>query len=66
MTKEIKIMVTVQLETDLKHSNSTLEQVAVEAITNALNLVEGAGFEHSLAYEASIGVSSVEVIKTRG
>lgn len=61
---EIVIKVTLQVDPDDVNKIFTLEglqDTAKEAVENALNLVEGAGFSHTLANEVSIGVKSIEI-----
>ena len=60
MVYEFIIEVSVQVDTDDKtRSEDACGRAAVEAIRNALELVEGAGFSHPLADETSIGVQDV-------
>jgi hypothetical protein len=63
---EVKILVTLQVDPDDVNKTfpmKDLQNTAKEAIENALNLVENAGFSHTLANEVSIGVQSVEIVE---
>ena len=40
-----------------------LQDTAREAVKNALELSENAGFNHTLAHEVSVGVQSVEIVE---
>jgi hypothetical protein len=65
---EIVIKVTLQVDPDDVNKILPLDELqatAKQAIENALNLVENAGFSHDLANEVSIGVQSVEVEESK-
>jgi hypothetical protein len=56
--REIKVLVTVQVEEDdpeMKIDREAMEEAAVEAVENAVRFAENAGFQHSSADDLSIG-----------
>lgn len=62
MTREIQLIVTVQIDSDNENLDPIcVERSAREAIENAIGTVGDAGFSHDLAYEMSIGLVAVEV-----
>jgi hypothetical protein len=66
MINEIKLLVTVQVDSDEDLSKKAMGNAAWQAISNAIKYGERIGFEHDLAaYEASIGLVKVEVLKEK-
>ena len=57
---EITLLVTLKSDSGLKkYTKTALQDAAVEAVNNALNLVAGNGFDHALNTAVSFEVTDV-------
>jgi hypothetical protein len=58
--REIRLVVTLQVDDDGKFEEPELQAAAVAAITDALQFAENQGFSHPLADDISISFVSAE------
>lgn len=59
-THEVKLTVTIQVESDEELSRQRAQEAAREAVENAVRSGENMGFEHQYATTTSLAVVSVE------
>ena len=60
--KEVRVLVTLQVDNDGDEPDSPARCAAVQAVANALSQVEGMGFSHDTLPDASVGVVDVEPV----
>lgn len=65
---QVQVLVTVDVDPidsdDDKGSTGEFQEVAVEAVRNAVNFGEQNGFSHALAEFVSIGVVNIELVES--